>query len=127
MGAGILLHLLGIGGFLLRLVKGIFGFIGKLFMALLNWSSKHPLLALAIAFDIVLLCGCWWGVRQHEHVAEKQAQIVQLQGTIKQDKSLIDTLYERVKEYAAALTSSQNELTKTIEDNNTAVDSLKKA
>jgi septal ring factor EnvC (AmiA/AmiB activator) len=133
MGVGILLKLLGVGNFLLKLAKGFFSFIGKLLSALMDWAGKHPLLAVAIAIDIVLLCGCWWGVKQHEHVAQKQAEIVQLQNTIqqkdnqiKQDKGLIDTLYERIKEYAAALTNSQNELTKTIQENNVAVERLKK-
>lgn len=117
---GILLSLLGVG-------KSILGFGLGLFKALLDWAGRHPLLALAIAVDIILLCGCFWGVRQHVTLEKRDAQIVQLQGTIKQDNSLIQTLYQRIKEYTAAIAQRDETLRETIDDNNKAVERLKKA
>jgi hypothetical protein len=114
MGLSLGLKLLGIGrailGFFLGVLKGIFEF-----------CQKHPMLALALFVDIVLLYGCWWGYKQHNISENRGAKIVQLEHTIKEKDSLIEMLYKRVAEYAAALKTSQDGRVADIEQHNREV------
>lgn len=116
-GLSIGMKLLGIGkailGFFLGVLKGVFEF-----------CQKHPLLALALFIDIILLYGCWWGYKQHNISEARGAQIVQLEKTIKEKDSLIDQLYARIKEYAVALKLAQDGRVKDIEEHNKAVQHL---
>ncbi len=118
MGVGLGLKLLGIGkailGFFLGVLKGIFEF-----------CQKHPLLALALFVDVILLYGCWWGYRQHTKSELRGAQIVELHKTIKEKDSLIELLYKRIKQYAAALSEAQDGRVADIREHNQAVQSIK--
>lgn len=111
---GILFKLLGIGR---AIISWFLGIIHGLF----KWCSKHPLLALAIAIDLVLVAGCWWGYGQHSDSQAKSVQIVQLHKDIKEKDSLIELLYKRIKEYGAALTEAQDGRVADIEQHNKAV------
>jgi hypothetical protein len=116
----IALKLLGIG-------KAILAFFLGLIKVIMEWAGKHPLLAAAIAVDIVLLYGCWWGYGQHRDSVAKSAEITQLHTEIKQKDGLIEMLYRRLKEYAVALTDEQNARESDIKEHNKAVEDLRKA
>ena len=117
---GIALKLLGIG-------KAILGWFLGIIQQGFEWAQNHPLLALAIVVDVALLAGCWWGYGQHRDSQAKSVTITQLQGEVKQKDSLIDQLYERIKEYAAALEQTEAAREADIKQHNEAVDSIKKA
>lgn len=118
-GLSIGMKLLGIGkailGFFLGVIKGIFEF-----------CQKHPLLALALFVDVLLLYGCWWGYKQHNISEARGAQIVQLEKDLKEKDNLIELLYKRIKEYAGALKNAQDGRVADIEQHNKAVNDLKK-
>lgn len=105
---------------LLGFAKSLLGFGLSLLKALMDWASQHPLLALAIAVDIILLAGCWWGLKQHNRANTEAVQITSL----KTDNASLAT---RLKQYSEALTDAQRALVNTIEGNNKAIENLKKA
>lgn len=127
MGA-LLLSLLGSGlTSALSIGKTILAFMLNLLGALMQWASKHPLPALAIAVDIVLLAGCAWGYHEHKKLAVETEKVVQLQGNLKASQGVVQTLSGRLRQYSDALAAAQAELLKTVSDNNAAIDRLKKA
>lgn len=119
--------MLGIGLKLLGIGKAIIGWILGIIQAIFNFCKSHPLMALAILIDVILIYGCVWGYAQHRDSLDKDVKITALHKTVKEKDSLIEKLYKRIDEYVEALKESQEKHVATIKRNNAAVDHIKEA